>query len=106
MPDGELLGIALMASVPLFIEQLRDTTPDERVILGRDQAHIIAHSGDNILYRSKKRGETATAFNALARGLAIGAYQPGGVTFAGIHFCTDHAACEAAERATDDRPSD
>lgn len=31
----------------------------------------VAEHGDYILYRSKKRGETARAFNALAEGLAI-----------------------------------
>jgi hypothetical protein len=58
-------------------------------------AGIIAARGDLILYRGGKHGESATAFNALAEGLAIGACQPGGVTFAGQHWCTDHAACEA-----------
>ena len=38
-------------------------------------------------------------FNFLARGLACAAYQPGGVTFAGLHWCADHAECEAAASA-------
>lgn len=41
-------------------------------------------------------GGTADTFNHLARGLAAAAYVPGGVTFARRHWCTDHAACEAA----------
>lgn len=32
-------------------------------------------------------------FNFLASGLACAAFQPGGVNFAGMHFCTDHDVC-------------
>lgn len=32
-------------------------------------------------------------FDFLARGLACAAFQPGGVDFAGMHFCTDHDVC-------------
>ena len=42
-------------------------------------------------------GGTADTFNHLARGLAALAYQPGGVTAFGRHWCTDHRACDAAE---------
>lgn len=41
---------------------------------------------------------TAAAFNALARGLAALAWQPGGVTFMGAHWCA--LGCDACpERA-------
>lgn len=33
-----------------------------------------------------KPGQVAGAFNALAKSLALGALQPGGVRFAGMHF--------------------
>jgi hypothetical protein len=36
----------------------------------------------------------AEAFNALARGLAALAYQPGGVKYAGLHWCVEeHPGC-------------
>lgn len=35
---------------------------------------------------------------ALVTVLAAFAYQPGGVTVLGRHWCTDHAACRRAER--------
>jgi hypothetical protein len=38
-------------------------------------------------------------FNELAKGLACAASQPGGVTFAGLHWCAGHGACEAAAGA-------
>lgn len=49
-------------------------------------------------------GGSADTFNHLARGLAALAYQPGGVTFAGRHWCTDHAACESAAAEAEARP--
>jgi hypothetical protein len=69
---------------------------EQRIARASGLADIIASQGDIILYRGGKKGETAKAFNAMAEGLAIGAYQPGGVTFLGEHWCTDHEACLAA----------
>lgn len=60
---------------------------------------LIGMYGDNMLYGGRHAGET---FTALAYSLAHLAQQPGGVTFAGIHWClsghngTDHAhPCDA-----------
>lgn len=47
-------------------------------------AHVAAH-GDALLYKSRA-GATAEAFIHLAEGLAIAAFVPGGVDFAGMHF--------------------
>jgi hypothetical protein len=41
---------------------------------------------------------SAEVFAFLATGVACAAFQPGGITFAGMHFCTDHDACKAAAR--------
>jgi|SRR5579872_1737707 len=94
-----LLPIALSAAVPLWIEKLKPLTTDQRIARADELSGIIAEHGDIILYRGGKKGESAKAFNALAEGLAIGAFQPGGATAFGQHWCTDHAACEAAEAA-------
>lgn len=96
-----VLQIALSVAVPLRIAELADSGPDYRARLAtrlscgqqlregpcpcRGLADIIASHGDAIERRDLKRG-AAQAFNALARGLALGAYQPGGVTFAGMHW--------------------
>jgi hypothetical protein len=97
LSDGELLVVTLQVTVPLWIHQVARLTEAERLAAARECAQVIAEHGDDILYRSPRKGETATAFNALARGLACAAYQPGGVTFKGTHFCTDHSVCLAAE---------
>jgi hypothetical protein len=82
----DLLVTALSASVPLYIEELRGLSVEDRLNIAHDAAQIVAEKGDVILYRSNKKGETAKAFNALARGLAALAFQPSGVTFLGMKF--------------------
>lgn len=55
---------------------------------------LLGTHGDNMLYGGRHAGET---FTALAYSLAHLAQQPGGVTFAGIHWCADHAVCKGAD---------
>jgi len=47
---------------------------------------MIASHGDDILFKSRREGDTAKAFNALAESLAFMAFVPGGVTFLGDHW--------------------
>lgn len=89
----------LMVTVPMAIAELRGATTAERLAIGAQAVQFIAEHGDDILFRSKQRGKSAEAFAWLTRALAVGAYQPGGVDFAGFHFCTSHDECEAAARA-------
>lgn len=84
--NDELLSWTLMIAVPLWIERLRDLPTEQRIARARACAQVVAEHGDHVLYRSKRAGETAAAFNALAEGLACLAFQPGGVEFAGQHF--------------------
>jgi hypothetical protein len=79
----DLLRISLQAAVALWIEQARDWTPERRVEEARAGAPAIAAHGDDLQFGGKHCAET---FNALARGLACCAYQPGGVTFLGDHW--------------------
>jgi hypothetical protein len=83
-----LLQAALGAAVPLWIVGWRGRDPDERLARGRELSAVIAEKGDVILYRGKKKGESARAFNALAESIAILSFQPGGVTLFGLHFET------------------
>jgi hypothetical protein len=91
------LGL-LMVAVPLRIAELADVPEARRLALARESGQDLAEHGDDLMFRTK--GRTAKAFASLATGLAVAAYQPGGVTFATMHFCTDHAACRAAETST------
>jgi hypothetical protein len=97
--QAALLQDALSAAVPLWILELRQSTFEQRAALAAKACDVIASQGDIILYRSSKKGETAKAFNELAKGLAVLAYQPGGVEIFGLHFCVNHDECLAAINA-------
>ena len=87
---SSLLGISLSCAVPLWIERLK-TRPWAELEERRTKClEIIAHHGDNILFRSKKSGDTAEAFNALAEALAILSFVPGGVKAFGLEFKSVH----------------
>jgi hypothetical protein len=89
----------LRLAVPLWMDQLHhlhQSARDRKIrTWAADAADAVAHRGDTLQFGGKK-GEAAQVFNHLARGLAAAAHQPGGITFAGEHWCTDHAACEDA----------
>jgi hypothetical protein len=95
---NDVLPLTLALAVPLWIDQLSSLTDAERLAMAQECSQVIAEHGDIILYRGGKKGETAAAFNMLAKGIAIGAYQPGGITAFGQHYCTDHAECLDAEK--------
>lgn len=52
----------------------------------RRNGQLIAERGDLILYRSKKKGETAKLVNILVESLAMLAFYPGGVRLGSLHF--------------------
>lgn len=88
-----LLLMALDCAVPLRIHQISHW-PIERILDPREcqrLADVVAEHGDIMLYRSKRKGETAKAFNELAQALARLAYMPGGVEFNGRVYRADHA---------------
>jgi hypothetical protein len=92
-PDGDVLLVSLEAAVPLWIAQLRAMTSELRTrtctVWAQQSAEAVASRGDQLMFRSKPHkgeGGTADTFNHLARGLAVGAFQPGGITFAGRHW--------------------
>lgn len=98
--DFPALTTGLQAAVPLWIHEMRTWTEQRRVETGGEAGQYIACHGDELMYGGKK-GAAAEAFNHLAKGLASLAYVPGGVTFAGQHWCVNHAECEAAEKAAE-----
>lgn len=87
----------LAFAVPLWMDEIRDLTDDQRIARARRCGAMVAERGDVLQFGSSKTGKAAEVFNALAEGLACAAYQPGGITFAGRHWCTDHRQCLDAE---------
>lgn len=101
--DHAPLLAALDCAVPLRMLELARMTDAQRERhmqeWAANAATALASRGDQLMFRTPPRkgeGGTADTFNHLAAGLAAAAYLPGGVTFAGRHWCTDHAACQAA----------
>lgn len=90
-----LLSICLSCAVPLWIEKVRSWTSEEREAKAHAAGHTIAYGSGAAAVatggkeRSKKKRPNQGAgevFNAMAMGLALLAYCPGGVTFAGNHW--------------------
>ena len=83
---ARLLQVSLSLAVPLCIERARRYTEQEFKKRAEVAGAIVAERGDLIQFRGGKRGRTAEAFNALAEGLALLSFRPGGVHFLGMHF--------------------
>lgn len=84
----------LTLAVPLWIDRLAMHDPARRDNLiqswAADAADAVSSRGDVLQYGGK-RGEAASVFNAMARGLAALAHSPGGVTFLGVGWCARHS---------------
>jgi hypothetical protein len=83
----------LLDAVPLWAHRHYRTDPDARVGRAHELGESIAYSQGAAAIADKdsppvRKGEhsTANAFNAIAEGLAIGAYCPDGAAFGGMHW--------------------
>jgi hypothetical protein len=84
----QLLLASLEVAVPLWVERVRRRSPMWRLARASELATLLGEKGDVILFRSKKKGETAEAFNALAEAVAILLVSVGshGFKFLGMHW--------------------
>jgi hypothetical protein len=89
---GAVLLAALELAVPMWIDQLRSWTENDRIAMAHSLATTVASKGDILQFGSKRKGEQAEVFNATAKGLAALAFAPGGVTFCGVHWEAQRAA--------------
>jgi hypothetical protein len=85
-PADSVLATTLSLAVPLWIAEVRTWSPEKRQARAQICGQTVASKGDVIQFRSKKKGETAEAFNRLAEGIALLAFCPGGVKAFGMHF--------------------
>jgi hypothetical protein len=92
---------ALEGLVPLYLIRF-EAQPLElaRAFAESDSAaDILAESGDRLtapgnFTGAEERDRRGEALSATARALALGALQPGGVTWSGRHWCTQpHPDC-------------
>lgn len=92
----ERLLLGMEAMVPMSIAAIADWSEEDRQAAAVAAVDVISSGADqlgehNARKRDLPRGRvTAT----IARSLAVLAYQPGGVTWAGGHWCTaPHEGC-------------
>jgi hypothetical protein len=89
-----LMALCLSFAVPLWIDMVRSWTPEARQAKAQAAGHMIAYgagaadvaTGGKERGKGRRKGAAAEVFNAVACGLAILAYQPGGVTWGGSHW--------------------
>ena len=93
-----LLRTSLSAAVPLHIAELQraggptDQQFQDTVMV----AQVLAAHADDLLFGAKESGRVTSLFNMLAKGLAVLAFLPGGVTIFDLHF--------EASRIADEQP--
>lgn len=104
MSFDDALIFGLQVAVPLRIAELERMSAHQRQSTLNawrvDAADAVGHRGDALQFRGRK-GAAASVFNDLARGLAVLAHAPGGVLFAGVHWCLEHPGGKAADTITD-----
>jgi hypothetical protein len=90
-----VLVIALRAAVPMWIAEANQRRGETRADLlahwRRAAVDVVASKGDEILYLGHKRGETAKAFNALARSMAALSFHRGGFRAFSLLWCAEHS---------------
>ncbi len=99
--NDHLLLATLDVAVPLRIADLTYWSEAGRLTHAAGCADIIAAQGDALQYGGKGCRE---AFAAMVRALAVMAYQPGGVTFAGRHWCA--GLCDCPQAVAQGRPAE
>jgi hypothetical protein len=94
--NEELLRSFLEIAVPMEIERLKREggLSEERITQLQTYGEDLAAHGDDLLYRSKKKGESATRFRQFVEMVAAGAFAPGGITIFGLHFEVEHMDLE------------
>lgn len=91
-----MLLTVLNGLIPLHLARLASLSEGDRKRLAERYADELAAGADRLTAPGNftDRRERARALTALAGGLAIGAMQPGGVTWAGRHWCArPHPDC-------------
>lgn len=77
-------------AVPLWIERCKSVPFDQLQAKVQNASDELGSKGDELLFKSKKKGESARLFNLYAESVAVLSFVPGGVTIFGHHFEAIH----------------
>jgi len=102
--EASSLPPLLALAVPLLIAEMarRGGPADEDYARVASYTNDLAYHGDDLLYASRKPGETSCRFQQVAEAIAVLSFCPGGIAVFGLHF--DGAAVQdpvAREEAED-----
>jgi hypothetical protein len=86
MESEQALPMFLQVTVPVRIAELAEAGGATEADVARVQGYVedFNTDGDALLFR--REGKTGELAGKLADALAVLAFQPGGVRFAGLHF--------------------
>ncbi|MGW4663228.1 hypothetical protein [Streptosporangium sandarakinum] len=91
-----LLRDGMEVMVPMAIDKVRDWSEEDRQAAAIAAADVIACGADELWEHNPKKRELprGRVTSSIAHGLAVLAYQPGGIDWAGGHWCvTPHDGC-------------
>lgn len=91
-----LLADILHGLVPVHLARFAACSGHDRHVLAEQYGDGIASGADRLTAPGnfQDRRERSEALTALAGGLALGAMQPSGITWCGLHWCTrPHPDC-------------
>jgi hypothetical protein len=97
-----MLLTVLNGLIPVQAARIADLSAGDRRRLAEQYADALATGADRLTAPGNftDRRERSAALTALAGGIAIGAIQPGGITWAGHHWCTrPHVNCVNERKA-------
>lgn len=77
---------SMSAAVPLWIVKIKDTPWSELQQWMKENGEVISFESDCLFNGRGAPGQVAKVFNALAKGIAILSYCPGGVRPFGMEF--------------------
>jgi hypothetical protein len=86
----KILREFLQTAVPLWVIRFKDLPWEELQQVMKESEKILEESGELAVFATVKKGETAKAFNAVARAIAALSFVPGGIDIFNLHFETKH----------------
>lgn len=86
----KILKEFLQTAVPLWIMRFKDVPWEDLKLIMKESERILEESGELAVFAQVKQGQTAKAFNAIARAIAALSFVPGGIEIFGRHFETKY----------------
>ena len=85
--EGRYLPMCLSTAVPLWIWRYREWTPEMRQAeMDGIEASDFCMKMEYVLHRGPNKGDSADAFNLLAKCIALLSFAPGGIRAFGTHY--------------------